>query len=861
MAVDITLLPSTNLGNISTNFQRVATALEDVVGRSGDLPNQMNADLDLNGNQILNGFFGDTSVEDILEAADRAEAAAALAEGYANDVVSEGVEQVYSTVVSLPSLTVPAGINSIKVHGYYASSDGGGSNLTDINNGTTPIVISGGPTSRAWYINSETLRLRMFGARGNYNPDTRTGANDTAQIQAAFAASIVLEKELKTGKGTFYHLGELSIPSGMRLQGKRRATSRFYLELGSKQAGGRISAKNVYIADIGHIVYNTVVLGGGDGEFASGWSLAEAYFVDGEQFDTKCIEIRRCGAYAAPGTPHLPAHGIAGTGRFQRTVIDDFECIGFGGAAVQFHWGANGAGFDIPPIVTTYHPNTSLITNVYAEGCGRVLTLSSCYSVKASRLFGVNTKRFAEVIPGDEGLHYAEGQDLLLGGGLIHISDFHCTGLVNIPTQAALRVLSVGTSRVDFDPISGLGQRNLIFWRNVVVERGTLEGADDVERAIDLTGTWGNVTYRDIDVRGVARLGVGVRAGDNRGNIVLDNIQIASQTAIAYDRSRGVKFKNIHAEVVDRTGMASNITAVTTSGATHVSSLALALSVNDTIITLASPFGSTAILRPGDSLKVGTKQVIVAGDLEVRATDTIIPIKPSTFAEVIGATVTYEQFSEPMITGSTFIGYDFGMVLSATSENIDIQDNEFIDISRVAITSTSKSGRIKGNKFIRGGQIRITEPTYATRNITLSAGSENLFIKENEFGVDADYIDICLSGSVDTGNLRIIDNNFDKTITSHISLATQNATRLGNSQYNEIRGNYRKDGGELTGPSSWYEVLQNGIVRYHSTVAPTTGYHRAGSEWVDTTPSIGGPIGGMCTVSGNPGTWVNKANL
>lgn len=54
MAVEVNLLPAVNLNNINTNFQRVKVALQDSVSRSGALPNQMNADLDLNSNDLLN---------------------------------------------------------------------------------------------------------------------------------------------------------------------------------------------------------------------------------------------------------------------------------------------------------------------------------------------------------------------------------------------------------------------------------------------------------------------------------------------------------------------------------------------------------------------------------------------------------------------------------------------------------------------------------------------------------------------------------------------------------------------------------------------------------------------------------------
>lgn len=54
MATNLSLLNATSTNNINTNFQRVAAALANTLGRDGSTPNQMNADLDLNSNDLLN---------------------------------------------------------------------------------------------------------------------------------------------------------------------------------------------------------------------------------------------------------------------------------------------------------------------------------------------------------------------------------------------------------------------------------------------------------------------------------------------------------------------------------------------------------------------------------------------------------------------------------------------------------------------------------------------------------------------------------------------------------------------------------------------------------------------------------------
>lgn len=66
MAIDITLTPVTSNNNFSTvndNYTRIDTALQDALSRSGNGPNQMAADLDMNSNDVLNvGTIGAINV-------------------------------------------------------------------------------------------------------------------------------------------------------------------------------------------------------------------------------------------------------------------------------------------------------------------------------------------------------------------------------------------------------------------------------------------------------------------------------------------------------------------------------------------------------------------------------------------------------------------------------------------------------------------------------------------------------------------------------------------------------------------------------------------------------------------------------
>lgn len=67
----------------------------------------------------------------LAEAAQHAaEAARDIAAGYASDAVSQGNVPIYATINGMPALSIPAGINAIRVNGLAAAGDGGGGLFT-----------------------------------------------------------------------------------------------------------------------------------------------------------------------------------------------------------------------------------------------------------------------------------------------------------------------------------------------------------------------------------------------------------------------------------------------------------------------------------------------------------------------------------------------------------------------------------------------------------------------------------------------------------------------------------------------------------------------------------------------------------
>jgi hypothetical protein len=55
-----------------------------------------------------------------------AEVARDIASGHASDAVSQGNVPIYATVMGMPALEIPVGINAIRVNDYYVAGDGGG---------------------------------------------------------------------------------------------------------------------------------------------------------------------------------------------------------------------------------------------------------------------------------------------------------------------------------------------------------------------------------------------------------------------------------------------------------------------------------------------------------------------------------------------------------------------------------------------------------------------------------------------------------------------------------------------------------------------------------------------------------------
>lgn len=111
MAVDpalVTITTGYNLSKINDNFVRIEEALQDVVSRSGESPNTMSADLDMNGQDILNTDI--LSVERLLVGGEE------FVPDGASSVGPPGVDGEDATITVGTVTTGPPGTDAIIVN-------------------------------------------------------------------------------------------------------------------------------------------------------------------------------------------------------------------------------------------------------------------------------------------------------------------------------------------------------------------------------------------------------------------------------------------------------------------------------------------------------------------------------------------------------------------------------------------------------------------------------------------------------------------------------------------------------------------------------------------------------------------------
>lgn len=191
-----------NLVKINENFANIETSLQDGLSRSGNGPNQMTADIDLNSNDLLNvgtisatdfTIAGSSVTAAVQEAVDAAAAAAvsetnaansasqadadvASIEAIAATLVSEQTSRAYA-ISSYHPITAP---DFIRVAGYASAGDGGSALYEKVGSeptheGKLSITLDDAVTV-VWYelAEGQYINIKCFGAVGDGVTDDGT---------------------------------------------------------------------------------------------------------------------------------------------------------------------------------------------------------------------------------------------------------------------------------------------------------------------------------------------------------------------------------------------------------------------------------------------------------------------------------------------------------------------------------------------------------------------------------------------------------------------------------------------------------------------------------------------------------------
>ena len=237
MAIDVTLdniASGYNIGKINSNFQKIETALQDAVSRSGSTPNQMTTSLDMNNQSIINvgdiSISGGVGIAELVQEASDSATAAALSETNAASSASSAASSSSSAATSADTSQYWAGVaetaaggGTLKVSSTDTTADylnnkllaGSNVSLTKGNPGgieTYTIGLSGvakgpgsstanyvpkwngtdGQTLAAGYgVGSGANNLVQYDGSGNLGGHVRI--NDAAQATVASASTINLD--------------------------------------------------------------------------------------------------------------------------------------------------------------------------------------------------------------------------------------------------------------------------------------------------------------------------------------------------------------------------------------------------------------------------------------------------------------------------------------------------------------------------------------------------------------------------------------------------------------------------------------------------------------------------------------------
>lgn len=385
---------------------------------------------------------------------------------------------------------------------------------------------------------------------------------------------------------------------------------------------------------------------------------------------------------------------------------------------------------------------------------------------------------------------------------------------------------------------------------DVVISKCTLVGAPTTEPyVIQTNGTCHRLTIKNCRIDG----GVLVQQSDAAlidGNRFLApttgffGVNIQSTNPAAGQHSNGARIVNNYFEIP--AGMFA-IVPSSRNGAEMPKGTVIA---NNAMVAVGDCFGGISVDTCADCSVVGNTFRVFSGTpntgaLEIAAS-TNVTATGNDFdgGGVMNTLVAVNNSSDCTIAGNTF-------------RNPSTTGNTVTLLKFIANSAAQHCSRniVANNKFYN--------PSGGNGMIGLGpAGNATAFIDEtlitgNSFFGNASSRGIILDGTAAVGSIlrTSITNNHFVTLAQGIRFFQDDQTTISNNRWaTDITVRFSQGGGSTN-------VKVEGNDWQMATVVPSTHSHFAGERVFHSVPSVGQPVGWICTATGTPGTWVAMPDL